>query len=72
MGELASKHISGTKTGSKEYIRTTELFFDKVFGDKKKFSHDFATKKGVFTASGIESTYEDGKTKIFKFCFYKF
>ena len=45
MGELASKHISGTKTGSKEYIRTTELFFDKVFGDKKKFSHDFATKK---------------------------
>ena len=66
MGELASKHISGTKTGSKEYIRTTELFFDKVFGDKKKFSHDFATKKGVFTASGIESTYEDGKTKIFK------
>ena len=30
MGELATKHIAGTKTGSKEYIRTTELFFDKT------------------------------------------
>ena len=42
MGELATKHIAGAKTGSKEYIRTTELFFDKVcksFPKKYRFSN---------------------------------
>ena len=66
MGELATKHIAGTKTGSKEYIRTTELFFDKVFGDKKTYNHDFATKKGVFTAESIEVTYTNNQTISFK------
>ena len=67
MAELALKHISSGLTGpSKEYIRTTELFFDKVFGDHAKFNHDFATKKGVFSADHIEISYQDGKSKIFK------
>ena len=66
MGQLATKHIAGAKTGSKEYIRTTELFFDKVFGKKSSFNHDFATKKGVFTAESIEVTYTNNKTLTFK------
>jgi hypothetical protein len=55
MAELALKHIStsiyySSKTApNKEYIRTTELFFDKVFGDHKKYNHDFATINGVFS-----------------------
>ena len=65
MGELATKHIAGTKTGSKEYIRTTELFFDKVFGSTKEFSRDFATKKGVFVAESIDVTYINNKTISF-------
>ena len=67
MAELALKHISSPIIGlSKEYIRTTNLFFDKVFGDHSKYNHDFATKKGVFVANQIEVKYQDGKTKIFK------
>jgi len=66
MAELALKHIASSITGpSKEYVRTTELFFDKVFGDHSKYNHDFATKKGVFAADEIEIKYQDGKSKIF-------
>jgi hypothetical protein len=63
MGQLATKHL---QSASKAYIETTELFFDKVFGDKKKFSHDFATKKGVFTAEGLEVFYTGRKRKEYK------
>ena len=66
MSQLALKHIASSKTGpSKEYIRTTELFFDKVFGDHKKYNHDFATTKGVFSADKIDVRYQDGKSKVF-------
>ena len=60
MAQLELKHIA-----SKDYIKSTELFFDKVFGDHKKYNHDFATKKGVFTADKIDIKYQDGKSKIF-------
>ena len=71
MAELALKHIStsiyySSKTApNKEYIRTTELFFDKVFGDHKKYNHDFATVNGVFSADKIDVRYKDGKSKVF-------
>jgi len=67
MAELALKHIASSITGqSEKYIKTTELFFNKVFGDHKKYNHDFATKNGVFSANQIEVKYKDGKSKIFK------
>jgi hypothetical protein len=71
MAELALKHIStsiyySSKTApNKEYIRTTELFFDKVFGDHKKYNHDFATINGVFSVDKIDVRYKDGKSKVF-------
>jgi len=67
MAQLELKHINSSKTGpNKSYIRTTELFFDKVFGDHKKYNHDFATKKGVFSAHEIGVGYQDGKSEVFK------
>ena len=60
MAQLELKHIA-----SKDYIKSTELFFDKVFGDHKKYNHDFSTKKGVFSADKIDIKYQDGKSKIF-------
>tara|TARA_B100000902_G_C27224305_1_gene871354 strand:+ start:104 stop:1297 length:1194 start_codon:yes stop_codon:yes gene_type:complete len=64
MAYLEAKHL---QSASKAYIGTTELFFDKVFGkDKKKVSHDFSTKDGVFTATGLEVVYKDKKTKEYK------
>jgi len=46
MAQLELKHIA-----SKDYIKSTELFFDKVFGDHKKYNHDFSTKKGGYRGS---------------------
>jgi len=67
MAQLELKHINSSKTGpNKNYIKTTELFFDKVFGDHKTYNNDFAVKNGVFSAHEIEVKYQDGKSKVFK------
>tara|TARA_B100000795_G_C22733124_1_gene412225 strand:- start:39 stop:1220 length:1182 start_codon:yes stop_codon:yes gene_type:complete len=61
MANLAKKHIQGTLSGP-SYQATTELFFNKVFGDKKTYGHDFATDKGVVISESISVKYSDGTT----------
>jgi hypothetical protein len=61
MGNLAKKHIQGTLVGP-TYQPTTELFFDKVFGDKNKFGRDFVTDKGLVTSESISVKYNNGST----------
>ena len=61
MANLAKKHIQGT-LGGPSYQATTELFFNKVFGNKKTYGHDFATDKGVVISESISVKYSDGTT----------
>ena len=58
MAALQKKHIQGTLEGP-SYQKTTDLLFDKVFGNQRKFSHDFATDLGVVVIKGFTITYDD-------------
>ena len=59
MANLTKKHIQGTKEGP-SYRATTDLVFDKVFGNQRNFSHDFATDLGVVVVNKFTVNYDDG------------